>query len=117
MFGLILSAATLPGTRQFVNGFTIAGIGCLVMTILVGLLAHGSPTPELGVGTGFLRDVRAESYTKSEWFDLVVGGYREWIDEMEELNGNNSILLVSTQLFLGLSIVLLALGVVVTVLN
>jgi hypothetical protein len=116
IFGLILSAATLPGARRFVNGFTVGGIGCLVVTILVGLLAYGASNPELGVGAGYLRDARSESYTESEWFDLLVSGYREWITEMERLNGSNSILLVTTQLFLGLGVVFLIIGVVVTVL-
>lgn len=113
VFGLVLSAATLSDVSQFVNAFTIAGVGCLVLAILSGLLAYSASDPEFGVGTGYLLDARLEPYSESEWFDVLLDGYRDWIDQMERLNGRNSGLLTATQSFLGLGVALLAIGVLV----
>ena len=115
VFGLILSTATLLDKDQFVNWFMISGIGSLVVAILSGLVTYSASRPEFGVGEEYLQDVRGESYSESEWFDVLLDGYREWIDYMKNLNDRNSKLLTSTQLFLGLGIVLITVGVAIAV--
>lgn len=115
VFGLVLSTATLLNATQFVNGFTIGGIGSLVLAILFGLITYSASRPEFGVGEEYLLDARGESYSESEWFDVLLDGYREWIDYMEDLNDRNLKLLTYTQSFLGLGIVLLTAGVTIAV--
>lgn len=113
VFGLVLSSATLPNASQFTNGFTISGLGCLVLAFLFGVVTYSASDPEFGVGPEYLLDARAESYTESEWFDVLLNGYRNWIERMKRLNANNSKLLTVTQLFLGFGIVLLVTGIAV----
>lgn len=116
VFGLVLSMATIPAVGQFVNEFTVAGIGLLVLAILSGLVTYTASRPEFGVGEDYLLDARVGSYSEPEWFGVLLEGYREWIEYMENLNDRNSKLLTSTQLFLGLGIALLAAGATIGVL-
>lgn len=111
--GLVLSTATFLEASQFVNIFTIGGIGCLVLAILSGLVTYSTSGPEFGVGTRYLLDARTESYDEPEWFNVLLDGYRQWIGEMEQLNATNSRLLAATQLFLGFGVLLLTAGVTV----
>lgn len=111
VFGLVLSAATLPGARRFANGFIFAGIGALAVTLLVGLVAYSASDPKVGIGPRYLSGIRTGNYSEVEWFDALVGGYENWIVEMEELNDGNARMLTFTQVLLGIAVVLLAVGV------
>jgi hypothetical protein len=83
------------------------------LTVLSGLATYSASDPKVGVGPQYLIDARTGDYDEAEWFDSLVSGYESWIREMEELNDGNSRMLTLTQLFLGVSIVLVAVGILV----
>ncbi|WP_135823540.1 hypothetical protein [Halorussus ruber] len=116
VLGLVLSAATLPGARRFANGFTLAGVGALAVTLLTGLVAYSASDPKVGIGPQYLSNIRTGNYGEEEWFDALVSGYENWIEEMEELNDGNARMLTVTQLCLGVAVMLLATGVLVELL-
>jgi hypothetical protein len=110
VFGLVLSASTLPETARYVNRFTVAGIGSLALSILLGLVTYSISNAELGVGPNYLLDAQTMSYEEAEWLDVLLGGYREWIADMERLNRSNTLALTVTQTVLGIGVVLLTVG-------
>lgn len=115
VLGLVLSATTLPGAKRFVNWLVVSGVGSLVVGIILGLGTCSGSNPEVGIGTPYLRTVRRTSYDESKWLDVLLGGYESWIEGMEDLNETNARLLVYTQMFVGIGVVLLAIGFVVGV--
>ena len=108
--GLLVSVTTLPDADRFVNLFTIVGGSCLLLAILFGLGAYSVSNPTIGIGTGYLRDVREVPYCESEWLNLLLRGYQRWIETVERSNRCNMLALVVTRLFLGGGIVLIAVG-------
>ncbi|USZ66831.1 hypothetical protein NGM10_08810 [Halorussus salilacus] len=112
VFGLVLSATAFPRSEQYLNAFTVAGVGSLAMSILFGLVTYSVSNSQLGVGPNYLLDARTMSYRESEWLDLLLSGYSEWIADMERLNDSTIVALTTTQLFLGVGIVLLVVGFV-----
>lgn len=115
VFGLVLSAGTLPGASRFVNEFTLAGAGTLALTLLSGLVTYSASDPEVGVGPQQLADARTGEYDEAEWFDALVTGYEDWIMEMKELNDGNARMLTYTQVLLGIGVFLLTIGTLVEI--
>lgn len=110
VFGLVLSATAFPRSEQYLNPFTVAGIGSLASSILFGLVTYSVSNSQLGVGPNYLLDARTMSYRESEWLDLLLSGYSEWIEDMERLNDSTIVALTTTQIFLGIGVVFLVLG-------
>lgn len=111
VLGVVLSATTFPEARRFINWFTVAGVGCLAGSFLLGLVTYSASDPDFGVGPDYLFDVGTSTYDSRDWLRLLLQGYENWIQAMEELNDGNARMLTYTQLFLGIGVALIAAGI------
>lgn len=110
VFGLVFSATAFPQSEQYINQFTMADIGLLALSILSGIVTYSVSNSQLGIGPNYLLDARAMSYREAEWLDVLLSGYEGWIRDMKRLNDSNMVALTTTQIFLGIGVVLLAVG-------
>jgi hypothetical protein len=115
VLSVVLSAAAFSEARRFVNWSTVAGVGCLAGAILTGLVTYSASDPDFGAGPDYLLSARTSTYDKTDWLELLIEGYEDWIHDMEELNDGNARMLTYTQMFLGIGVVLIAVGILTVV--
>jgi hypothetical protein len=121
VLSIIFSAAGIADPSDLQNlpdpvvWFSIAGIGCLFITVVAGVLNYSDSETKLGPDRDFRLEPRREAYSEREWNVLLLSGYDEWISTMESTYERNKLQLwwVQVLLILSLFLLMVALGLLV----
>lgn len=114
VLGLVLSAMSIASQSRLaalpteVTAPAVAGTGCLLATVWVGMLTYHWSFEEFGVGAEERRAVFSRPLDEPRWrLELLALGYATWIDRQERFNTYNQRLLLATHLVLSLGVSLL----------
>lgn len=113
LVGAVLGIASLGGDNgvSLSNPYVVWASCYLVVSILLGMATYNVSDPYFGPGKSDMEQLIARTDSREELLrDLVDGGYRTWISNMEDVQAVNGTYLDLTQTALSFGLIGLVLG-------
>lgn len=98
-------------TSKFINDYTKAGSGSLLLSTVCAGLTYTASTMQLGIGSGLIEDIRDRDYNEPGYHEELIRYYADWIDENDGKLSKNAFLITLTTWLAIYGVVTLALGV------
>jgi len=118
VIGIVVSAASIVSGRNVsitVESWPIrlgiVGVIALLTSICLGIYTYRISNATLGLSRDFANEIREQQYDTIEWYDLLLGGFDEWQEQMRCELRTNARFLLAVQGLLLVGIVLLSLAV------